>query len=365
MSNTDDILSTSGETIVLVFKLVADEVTDLPSQVARALQTKDFQQAVKKALESEAQLLLKNQPLATHVVVTDPKLARAMIGRIAEKALNPVKNDLIKQIENTDKAQKIKSNVKNIGAQVKTSKLGVWIDQNKMVLYIVGAVTAIGGAAALYYFKSGDFVGNFVKGKAKTINLGSIIIKGTLTQFQPSTRTVGAAIDAQANLKPVKVNLKIAGLAIGDTGQMTTEGNIVLPVATGLTLNTTGKYRLGDLSANPAYRQLKIGKKDQYKYSLAVGLEYKKDKFNAVLLTRIEDDKLTTKFALQNTGQATHFAYQWKLQVSGDPKKVTCSGSLNLVGKGKLSPFALGIQGQTDTTGEVKVLGKLTILEFN
>ena len=365
MSEESSIKDIASQTVVLAFDLVADETVNLPERVASALQSAALKNAIHKALESEAKKLMDANPNASSVTIADSAAAKAIARGIAEKALLSVKDDLFQQIKQSKGAKQLTNNVEQLGQKLSKTAFGVWIDEHKLVLYIVGAVAAFGTAAAMYYFKSGDFVAGFAEGQSKAIKVGSITLKGTLTKFEPSTQTVGAQISNTVSLKPVKISLNLSGLTVGKDGQVTADGKIIVPMGNGLTTYTEGRLQLGDLSPSPLHRQLAPDTR-RYMYSIAMGLSYKDGDFSADVLARLEEKqgKTTGKVTVTGQGQTNSFNYRWQLGVNAASDKVGLESSLALRGRGRYGPLSVGLSSQVDSTGEVKVLGKLNLLEF-
>jgi len=366
MSDNNSIWDISSKTIILAVDLVVDESLNLPQRVAAALQTPGVKKTIRKALEAEAKKLVTAHSMQTHITITDTSEAKDIAGRIGKNVLTAVKDDVLHQLKQSDGVSKLKNNIRQLQKEFKRTAVGAWINENEKVLYIVAGVAAFGAAAGMYYFKSGDFVAKFAEGKGKAVKLGSLTLKGTLTKFEPSTRSVGAEISTTGNFKPVKVDLKLTGLTVGKNVRTTSEGEIVIPINKRIAVRSQGRIQFGDLSPSPLHRQLKSEGFDIYTYSIGLGLSLKEGNLAAGILASLEEEqgKKTASLSLTGRGQTNSFNYRWALGVNTASEKTSFTGSFGLTGMGKYKPLGVALEGGADTTGDVRIEAKLILLEF-
>src|SRR4051794_12850474 len=90
------VLRKLGETFTLGFELIGAEAVNLPDQLDTALQSKDVQEAINKALIAFATQRLAGTPTA---VSSDQALALAKL--IGETAGKPLGKEMIEQIKKT------------------------------------------------------------------------------------------------------------------------------------------------------------------------------------------------------------------------------------------------------------------------
>lgn len=185
MSENGGITNILSQTVILSFDLVVDETENLPKRVASALQSQEMVNVIQKAFEDEAKKLMS--PNATK----EDQDPMGITSRIAGKALSTAKSGVLRQLKESKEAKDLEGNIEQLKEEFVKTPFGIWIDENKKILYIVGAVAAFGTAATMYYFKTGDSVAKLAEGKGTTIKKGSFTIKGTLTKFEPSTGSVG------------------------------------------------------------------------------------------------------------------------------------------------------------------------------
>jgi hypothetical protein len=128
--------------------------------------------------------------------------------------------DLFDRIKQTPEFLTLEQSLKTLEDALKSSPLGVWIDRNRGVLYVVGAGMAIGGAAALFATKTGGSIVDvpitrLASKPMKVFNVGSLSVAGQIVSFQPRTQTIGAALVATEQLERVQVGVQLGVIATG------------------------------------------------------------------------------------------------------------------------------------------------------
>jgi hypothetical protein len=214
-SSNDSVIDATSRTIVLAFDLVDKEIANMPLQLAEELRSRKVQEAIQSTLMSFA---LKQQKSGTSVIsdAEAAKLANALL----TNAGNAVKQDLMDQVKRTPEYKKLEASLDDLQKALKSSALGVWVDRNSGILYVVGAGLAIGGAAALYITKTGGPAVNFpvsqLTGKQiQVFKVGQFSLAAKLLAFQPETRTLGASFTATQSLERVLISLSIGVVATG------------------------------------------------------------------------------------------------------------------------------------------------------
>jgi len=351
------LLKSTSDLVVLSFEVAGKEAERLPARISEALRSEDVQKAIKAALDKEAQKLIEAQESGK---AADPKQGEAVLTNLGEAAFNAVSADVRKQIEHAPQVKRLQKDAKQVLEDFKCSPVGVWVNENQTFIYIVGAVLALGGGAALYYTKSGDFVAKFVEGKGKTIQLGKIEISGKLTKFQPSTRTVGASVGLSGKWKALNADFTLSGTAVGSQGTVSADGKIVIPLTESLTAMTSARFDLGALpgSNEPRLRLLPAQPQtgwNQYHYRVAAGLSFKNDVLTWDLLGVVDNSKPSG--SLKATYQ--HTFTDWRLQtgvgVEAGPGNFSGRATVGLASRRKDLPLEINTQAEVNSQGVYRV----------
>lgn len=213
--STTGVLEATHHTIILAFDLVDSEVEVLPGQALKAITSTEVQESIKKTLQQFAASKAKS---GTTVVSPDEtkKLLEALQGGITDAATQKLLDD----IKKTPQFKNLEESLKSFEKAVKASNFGMWVDRNKMVLYIVGAALVVGGGTTLYITKTGGPIIQTpidqLKGKSfEVLQIGTFKLKAELWEFKPDARLMGAKIEMVKDWKRVSVDLKFGILAEG------------------------------------------------------------------------------------------------------------------------------------------------------
>ncbi|MCL6502224.1 MAG: hypothetical protein K6T86_06025 [Pirellulales bacterium] len=77
----DDLLGATRETVVLAVRLLDQSLASAPRRIARALESEEFQRAIREALLTEAQRLLEMQQRGQEITNEDGLAPVARAGR--------------------------------------------------------------------------------------------------------------------------------------------------------------------------------------------------------------------------------------------------------------------------------------------
>ncbi|MFL4971940.1 MAG: hypothetical protein ACJ8FU_06875 [Xanthobacteraceae bacterium] len=283
-----DVIDAAHQVIVLAFDLVDAEIASLPEQIQKALLSPAVQKAITKSLLDFAK---SKSAIGNNTVVSDEeakKLADALRTGVTDAATK----ELMEKVKATSAYKQLQESIEAFQKAAKHSSLGVWIDKNKNVLYVVGAALVLGSASALYITKTGGTLLNAaldpLKGKEfEVLQVGKLTIKAGLWDFQPDARILGARVFGTLKWEQVKLDLRFGVLA-QDAKVQQAEGGAVLKA---------GQFSV-DLSgtAKPQKQVVDLG--------LKVG--YQAGKFNLGLGAKIQDNILSgTASAEYKTRNAT------------------------------------------------------------
>jgi hypothetical protein len=241
------VIEVAGETVVLGFELVGAEIDNLPARVARALQSSDVQQAIKKALDDFAQARLKNTP-----VTVSTQDAEALGKAIATQGGTALKDDVLKQIKDSSHYKALDQSLKNLAEQFKQSPFGAWLDKEKNWLYIVGAGAVIGGVAAMYVTRKGDLVTTrllpMLGKQSHTFQpLGQLKLEVGVDKvtFTPSTRSASATTFVTAKWQQIKAELNITVTKADSKVTVGADGKVIIPIKPGVNATAGGAFNSG------------------------------------------------------------------------------------------------------------------------
>lgn len=351
------LLESASDLVTLAFDVSGNEAERLPERILEALRSADVQKAIKAALEREAKQLMAAQQAGK---APDPNQGEAVLKSLGEATLNATTAQVRKQIENAPQVKRLQSEAEQVLDDFKCSSVGVWVNENRTLVYVVGAVLALGAGAALYFTKAGDAVAKFAEGKGKTFKLGTIEITGKLTQFKPSSQTIGASIGVVGKWKALSGKLTLSGTAVGDKGTVSAEGKILVPLSDQLTAMASGRFEWGALpdSTEPRLR-LRSSEPatgwNQYHYRVAAGLSFKNDVLTWDLLGVVDNSKPSgsLKATYQNT--FGDWRVQGGLGVDAGPGNYSGRGTVGIVSTRKDLPLELNTAAELNSQGVYRV----------
>jgi hypothetical protein len=234
----------AAETLVLGIELVGAEIDNLPSRLITALQSADVQGAIKKALNDFALDKLKATP-TTLSAQDGQDLAQA----VAKAGGEAIGQNVLDGITNSSHFQALDASLKDLTAALKKTPMGVWVDKNKTYIYIVAAGGVLAGAAAMYVTRSGDDVTKRVMPLIKDLStsftpIGQLTLKAGVESvtFVPSKRYVEAKTFVTAEWENIEVKLNLGVTAADRNVTVTAQGQILIPVTSGVKLTTGGSY---------------------------------------------------------------------------------------------------------------------------
>jgi hypothetical protein len=215
VSQSESVVDAASNTVVLAFDLLDGQISNMPAELAKGLQSPVVQTAIKSALMNFA---LAKQKSGT-TVVSDQEAAQLAHALFTDGG-GKLANDVLNQLKNTPEYKKLEESLNDFQDTLKSSPLGVWVDRNKGILYVVGAGLALGGAAALYVTKTGGPIVSFpasqLTGKPVQIfKIGKFALSGQLLNFQPDTRTLGGALTGTEKWDKLQVSLQLGLMATG------------------------------------------------------------------------------------------------------------------------------------------------------
>ena len=272
MSDSDsDVLDATHQIFVLAFDLADAEIARLPDQLNKALTSAPVQAAIEKTLLD----FIKTTPGAGSNVMTGTD-AQKLVTALEKGVGTPFSKEMSDKIKATPEYKRLEKSIAEFKKAAESSSLGVWVDRNKNVLYVVGAALVVGTASALYITKTGGAVLNTaldpLKGKEfEVLQIGKLGIKAGLWDFKPDARRLGARVAGSLDWESVKIDLKFGVLAEGPKIQEV-DGEAVVksgPINVRLTGSDKIQTHQVNLGLNVGY--------ERGKFNLGVGAVYKDD----------------------------------------------------------------------------------------
>ena len=190
--------------------------------------------------------------------MTDDETKKLLSG-LGDSITDAGSKELLEQIKKLPEYKKLEASVNAFKKAAESSALGMWVDRNKKILYVVGASLAVGTAGTLYITKTGGPLLNKaldpLKGKEfEVLQIGKLTLKAGLWDFQPDARILGARIMGTVQWERLTVELKF-GLLAQETQVQKAEGEALVKSGP-VSVKVTGGFTPIDQKVNLA---LKIG----------------------------------------------------------------------------------------------------------
>jgi hypothetical protein len=171
-----DVLASAKRVVRLSIELAGDEAERVPDRLARVLNSREVQDALRKALEEEGRKLLEEQ-LEAAKKGTPPPLApdsEKVALAIGKGVYNAAPSEYLKLVKDSPQFKELEQAFDAVLKDFNCTPFGAWIERNQTVLIIVGAVLAVGTATAFYLTQTGDVVTKPLAGVGKEIKIGSL-----------------------------------------------------------------------------------------------------------------------------------------------------------------------------------------------
>jgi hypothetical protein len=274
---SDDAVSPAdafGGLVLLAFDLLDSEISRSPERLIQTFRSPTLLAAAEKAMLSFAK---SRSPTASS------QLTPEEIGKLQSSVVDGVRtaatDAYLKQIKGSSKFKALETQLKNFEEAAKSSAIGVWVDHNKGILYVVGAVLTVGAGVALYVtkptgpaYKMG--IRELEKLKFEVVKLGALKLGVGGIIFDPTADRYGGKVTGKLEWEQLKIDL---ALQIVATVGKATELNGEVMVKYGV-INLTG-----------------IVKQDMTrpKVDITLRLGANKDRFGLAVAAHLKDDNVT------------------------------------------------------------------------
>jgi hypothetical protein len=209
MSN-DTMGDAFGGLVVLAFDLLDSEIQRSPERLAEILKSPVVLATAQKGLLSFANAKLKSQ--TTQLSPSDIQKLRA----IGDDVLSKAADEYFKQIKKSSAYKSLEKQVDAFKEAAGSSALGVWVDQHKGIVYVVGAALALalGAGAALFVTKPNNGavtlgLQQLEKLKFEVVKLGALKLGVGGIVFDPTAELVGAKLTGKLKWERLKLDLSL------------------------------------------------------------------------------------------------------------------------------------------------------------
>lgn len=218
----------TAQVVVLAFDLAGQQLANLPTLLQNSLADKTVQSAIQSTLES---FMLKRMTSGNATSDFSPKDAQDLLNALTSSTGGKLSDAALQQIKNSPAYKKLEKAFADFQAAAKACPMGVWVDNNKAIVYVTGIALAIGGVAVLYATKTGGTVVNFATSQItnkplQIFKVGNFTLQGQVLAFQPDKQTLGLGAIATQNWQQVSVSVSIGLIAAGTQAQQV-KGQVV------------------------------------------------------------------------------------------------------------------------------------------
>lgn len=263
-----------GGLVLLAFDLLDSEIARSPERLIQTFKNPMLLKAAENAVLNFAK---SRSPTASSQLTTEEisKLQSSVIDGVKTAATDAY----LKQIKESSKFKALEKQLKNFEDAAKSSAIGVWVDHNKGILYVVGAMLAVGAGVALYITKpSGTIYGMGIreleKLKFEVLKVGALKLSVGNILFDPTAERYGGKVTGKLEWEQLKIDLSL---------QIVT-ANLKAPE---ITSEVGVKYGVISLTATNKVDLTKP------KVDLTLKLSANKDRFGLSVAANIKDDNVT------------------------------------------------------------------------
>jgi hypothetical protein len=210
--------------VVFAFNVAEENILNLPENLEKTLNSEQVRQAMSTTLTMLALTGKSN----TGKPDENKKLAEALLTKAGQAA----GKEFLEQLKKTPEVQELQQCVKDFESALKSTPAGVWVDKHQKVVYVVGAILLVGGAAALFVSKVDNPLLNFgldqLKGTSVDVyKVGKLTLSGQVIEFNPAAQNLGLGLIATEKWEKVTAKLQI-GVVASAADKPKTNGQLVI-----------------------------------------------------------------------------------------------------------------------------------------
>ena len=245
MSKCPGVIDAAQDTIVVALELADKTILRSPEMIQKVLASDAVRKELEKVLQAEGERLTKLHTAGTKVSAEEAKeMGKKAATAVATTAVGQAQ----KQIEQSQDYKKLRSSLRQLECSFKKSPVGVFVDENKGWLILVGAGMALGGATAMYVIRDADVVGSQIASLANQLVrfkvLGNVEVGAKDIRFKPSDRDVEITGFATGTWKSVQAKFDLS-VAFKDDKLTSTSarGEVVVKIAKDLKVEGHGQLQ--------------------------------------------------------------------------------------------------------------------------
>jgi hypothetical protein len=218
-----------------------------PERILKLIESKPVQDALEALLKKEGDALIAEQKKGGALKLDAPGLLKKA-GEATGKALS---EEYIRVLKSSPHFKKMEDAAEKVVDDFNCSPTGVFIDQNKKALIIVGAVLAVGGATALYFAKIGDWLTSPIQGLSKTVKIGTFTLEGKLVKFKPESQDGEVELTLAA---PGRFKGKLVSTMAGGKPGVGSDATITFPMGRPAVIDFGYHFSLSSIPQSPSAR---------------------------------------------------------------------------------------------------------------
>lgn len=216
---------TALKTVALAIDLAGWSAANSHGIVEKALENKKLQEKLAKEFKKAGEELMKEQAGGM------PLSLETSLGRIGSVAAKTLQKPATSQAKKSSQYKKLDFSLTQLQCAFDNTQVGVFVNENKTMLIVVGVVAGIGGGIAMYHTKSGDVPAKAIGllPELSVLKIGAVDLSVKNLKFTPSERRVGADVKAVGKWTSVKANLEMSATFANDSLQrIAGNGSLVL-----------------------------------------------------------------------------------------------------------------------------------------
>ena len=193
------------KTVALAVKLPGAAIKDSYSNLNEVLNDPKLQNELASALKAAGQALMDE--MAKNKTISAGK----SLSRIAKVSGKNLQKPMTSQIKKSPEYRRLEKGLKEFKCSFDNTPVGVFVNNNRTLLIIIGVVGAVGSGVAMYYTRTGDLPAKaFRLAELISIEIGAVSISAEKFVFTPSVRGIEVAIDTTAKWDNVKAKFGLS-----------------------------------------------------------------------------------------------------------------------------------------------------------
>jgi len=349
------LLDSMARMVILTIELAGDAAVCSRDGVSRALASALVRAKIEAALKREARHMLATQVSSrtARLTLTEPKLDLREAGRNAAAAVVRRHLELSPQVRKL--LDESEAALKKFGG----IPVGVWINQQRTLVWISASVLAVAGGGALYYLKAASEA-KPPAGNGNTIHLGRLDLSADIKDLQTTPRAFDGTLALSGKWDAASVELTLGGTVAGSTATISADGKLVAPLTGPLSAMVAGRLeQSGHVGGDLQERPVPASGGSQIHYTLAAGLKLEKDSLSLELLGLVKDSRPGGALNFRAEQDFRGIKVEAEAGAEAGLGNFAFKGALSASGQAHGVDWKTGVEGEADTSGAYKGMWKL------